>query len=95
MRIFLHAILTAVSAVLLLAAVITLFKLQPQTPAEVQSKSNWQITAVSLYTLAMCVACNVLMQAETYEVFMATAAFAAVLVVFMANTTSVILQPNE
>ena len=95
MRVFLRAILTTLCAGLLLLAVLTLFKLQPQTPEEVQRKGNFQILAVFLFTLTMSVMCNILTKAKTQEIFMATAAFAAVLVAFMANSTNVVMTPNE
>ncbi|KAG8533704.1 uncharacterized protein KY384_001445 [Bacidia gigantensis] len=80
--------------VLLLLAIYTLFRLQPQTSEEVQYKGNLQIVATCLFTFAVAIWCTILTKARNHEVFMATAAFAAVLVVFMGNTTTLVI-PEE
>ncbi|KAL9626957.1 MAG: hypothetical protein Q9164_007746, partial [Protoblastenia rupestris] len=92
LNILLRAILTFLGTALFLGAVFTLLHLQPQTTREVQYKGNLQIAAVVLYTSAMSVCISVLTKAETHNVIMGTAAFAAVLIVFMANNTN---PPND
>ena len=93
--IFLRTILTIIAAVLLLAPVIILVQLQPNEPSQV-TRSNWlQIMTIFLFTLVFSGSCSIFTRATRQEVFTATAAYCAVLVVFLANTSNVIVISNH
>lgn len=89
--IFLRIVLTIIATVLLLAPVFTLFRLQPTTQAEFHSKSNYQILTVFVFTLVFSASCSIFTKAKRQEVFTATAAYCAVLVVFLGNTSNVLI----
>ncbi|KAL8683377.1 MAG: hypothetical protein Q9186_000639 [Xanthomendoza sp. 1 TL-2023] len=85
--IFLRSILTILAAALLLAPVLILFKLQPsKTDDDVPRSSKFQILTIFLFTLLFSASCSVFTKARRQEVFTATAAYCAVLVVFLGNT---------
>ena len=93
--IFLRTILTIIAAVLLLAPVIILVQLQPNEPSQV-TRSNWlQIMTIFLFTLVFSGSCSIFTRATRQEVFTATAAYCAVLVVFLANTSNVVIITNR
>ena len=81
--------ITVIAAVLLLVPVFVLFKLQPTNKSEFERKSNYQIVTVFAFTLVFSASCSFFTQASRQEVFAATAAYSAVLVVFLGNTSSV------
>ena len=59
------------------------------------SSTGIKITILSLFVLAFSVAIMTMTQAKRHEAFAATAAYAAVLVVFLANLpTARVIQPN-
>lgn len=89
--IFLQTVLTIIATVLLLAPVFTLFRLQPTTQAEFRSKSNYQILTVFVFTLVFSASCSIFTKAKRQEIFAATAAYCAVLVVFLGNTSNVMM----
>ena len=89
--IFLQIVLTIIATVLLLAPVFTLFRLQPTTLAEFHTKSNYQILTVFVFTLVFSASCSIFTKAKRQEVFTATAAYCAVLVVFLGNTSNVLI----
>ncbi|KAL8701092.1 MAG: hypothetical protein Q9224_000662 [Gallowayella concinna] len=85
--IFLRSILTILAAALLLAPVLILFKLQPsKTDDDVPRSSKFQILTIFFFTLLFSASCSVFTKARRQEVFTATAAYCAVLVVFLGNT---------
>ena len=87
--IFLRIVLTIIAVVLLLAPVIILVQLQPNEPSQV-TRRNWlQIMTIFLFTLVFSGSCSIVTRAKRQEVFTATAAYCAVLVVFLANTSNV------
>ena len=88
---FLQIVLTIIATVLLLAPVFTLFRLQPTTQAEFHTKSNYQILTVFVFTLVFSASCSIFTKAKRQEVFTATAAYCAVLVVFLGNTSNVLM----
>ena len=90
--IFIRAFITVVASVLLLIPIFVLFKLQPSHHSDISRQSNYQILTVFLFTLLFSASCSLLTQAKRQEVFAATAAYAAVLVVFLGNTSNVMLQ---
>ena len=93
--ILLRILLTIIAAVLLLAPVIVLVQLQPNEASQV-SQRNWlQILTIFLFTLAFSASCSIFTKARRQEVFSATAAYCAVLVVFLGNTSNVIIISNQ
>ena len=93
--IFLRFVLTIIAAILLLAPVIILVQLQPNEPSQV-TRRNWlQIMTIFLCTLAFSGSCSIFTGARRQEVFTATAAYCAVLVVFLGNTSNVIIISNH
>ena len=93
--IFLRILLTIIAAVLLLAPVIILVQLQPNEPSQV-TRRNWlQIMTIFLFTLAFSGSTSIFTRARRQEVFTATAAYCAVLVVFLGNTSNVIVISNH
>ncbi len=93
--IFLRTILTIIAAVLLLAPVIILVQLQPNEPSQVARKNWLQTMTIFLFTLVFSGSCSMFTRATRQEVFTATAAYCAVLVVFLANTSNVIVISNH
>ncbi|KAL9605448.1 MAG: hypothetical protein Q9179_001360 [Wetmoreana sp. 5 TL-2023] len=88
--IFLRIVLTFLALTLLLIPVLILFKLQPTDPEQVRSNSKYQITTIFVSTLLFSASCSVVTKARRQEVFTATAAYCAVLVVFLGNTLNVL-----
>ena len=86
---FLRTILTFLAANLLLVPVIILFELQPTNKAQIKSQGRFQILVVFLFTMAFSACCSIFTKARKQEVFTATAAYSAVLVVFLGNTSSI------
>jgi ABC-type transport system involved in multi-copper enzyme maturation permease subunit len=85
----LRAVITVIAAVLLLVPVFILFKLQPTDRSEVERKGIWQILTIFFFTLLFSASCSIFTQARRQEVFTATAAYSAVFVVFLGNTSNV------
>lgn len=88
--VLLRVVLTILAAALLLIPVLILFKNQPTTPSEIQQKGKTQILTVFFFTLAFSACCSIFTKAKRQEVFTATAAYCAVLVVFLGNTSNVV-----
>lgn len=91
----LRAVITALAAILLLAPVFVLFKLRPTEKSDMERQSNYQILTVFLFTLLFSACCSVFTQAKKQEVFAATAAYSAVLVVFLGNTSNALVATNK
>ena len=89
--ILLRVILTILAAALLLVPVCILFELQQSHHSEVRLKSNYQILTIFLFTLVFAASCSIFTRARRQEVFQATAAYSAVLVIFLGNTSSVVV----
>lgn len=87
----LRAFLTLFAAVLLLVPVLILFKLQPESASQVKSRSKYQVLTIFLFTLIASASCSIFTKARKQEVFTATAAYCAVLVVFLGNTSQVMI----
>ena len=82
--------LTVLAAALLLIPVLILFKHQPTSPAQIKEKATAQILTVLFFTLAFSASFSIFTKAKRQEVFTGTAAYCAVLVVFLGNTSNVI-----
>lgn len=94
--ILLKALLAVIASLLLLVPVILLFKLQPTQPSQVKGFRSWgQIFVVFFFTLAFSAACSIFTKARKQEVFTATAAYSAVLVVFLGNTSQMLACSNN
>lgn len=91
----LRAVVTILAAVLLLVPVFVLFKLQPTDKSEIERKSNYQILTVFIFTLLFSASCSIFTQAKKHEVFTATAAYSAVLVVFLGNTSNALISTDN
>jgi len=72
-----------------------LFRLQPTSQADFERKSNYQILTVFLFTMAFSASCSIFTQAKRLEVFAATAAYSAVLVVFLGNATNAMISQKS
>ncbi|KAL8919010.1 MAG: hypothetical protein Q9172_005165 [Xanthocarpia lactea] len=84
--ILLRVVLTILAAILLLVPVLILFTLQPTNADEVRRKGKYQVLTIFLFTMIFSASCSVFTKARRQEVFTATAAYCAVLVVFLGNT---------
>ena len=91
----LRAVVTVLAAILLLVPVFVLFKLQPTSRSEIERKSNYQILTIFIFTLLFSASCSIFTQAKKHEVFTATAAYSAVLVVFLGNTSNALVAMNS
>lgn len=92
--ILLRSILTVCASVLLLTPVFVLFKLQPQTRADVERNTYCQILVIFVFTLAFSALCSIFTKAKRQEIFAATAAYCAVLVVFLGNSGSLVMSSS-
>lgn len=88
-------ILTILASALLLVPVFVLFKLQPINQAELETKSNYQILTIFLFTLFFAASCSIFTNARRQEVLTATAAYSAVLVVFLGNTSNIMTMQSS
>ncbi|KAL8769160.1 MAG: hypothetical protein Q9209_004794 [Squamulea sp. 1 TL-2023] len=84
--IFLRVVLTILAPVLLLVPVVILFELQPADATQVHRKGGFQILTIFFFTVLFSGACSVVTKARRQEVFSASAAYCAVLVVFLGST---------
>ena len=91
----LRAVITLLAAILLLVPVFVLFKLQPVDKSEIERRSNYQILTIFIFTLLFSASCSIFTQAKKQEVFTATAAYSAVLVVFLGNTSNMYLTTDD
>jgi len=93
--IVLKGLLTLIAASLLSFPILILFKLQPTEPSEIKSRSGWQIFCVFVSTLAFSACCFIFTKARKQEVFTATAAYSAVLVIFLGNTLQMMMMCSK
>lgn len=84
----LKAILTLVASVQVLLALFTLFRLSPTKASEVRHYGNLQILVTFIFSLLFSASCVVFTKAKPQEIFAATAAYCAVMVVFLGSSTS-------
>ncbi|CAO1605503.1 hypothetical protein XANCAGTX0491_009020 [Xanthoria calcicola] len=84
--VFLRVVLTILAAVLLLLPVVILFELQPTKASQIRRNGGLQILTIFLFTLLFSASCSIFTKARRQEVFTATAAYSAVLVVFLGST---------
>ena len=87
----LRSFLILIASVLLLAPIMILLELQPTHRSEVRRQSWIQIGVVFVFTFAFSTCCSIFTKARKQELFTATAAYSAVLVVFLANTSQMLV----
>lgn len=85
----LRALLTVLAAAQLLIPVLILFELQPNSQAQARQRSRYQILTIFAATLIFSASCSIFTKARKQEVFAATVAYCAVLVVFLGNASNV------
>ena len=90
----LRGILTVMAAGLIVVPTYFLFILQPEDRSQVKSRAGSQMGLIFACTLAFSACCSIFTKARKQEVFTATAAYSAVLVVFLSNTSQVMLVNN-
>lgn len=93
--VLLRGILTVLAAFLLVVPTYVLFMLQPQERSQVKSRARLQMFSVFIFTLAFSACCSIFTKARKQEVFTATVAYSSVLVVFLSNTSQVMLVTNS
>ena len=90
----LRAVITLSAAILLLAPVLVLFEIQPQTASQAKSRSKYQVLTIFPSTMIASASCSIFTKARKQELFTATATYCAVLVVFLGNTSQVLYVPG-
>ena len=85
--ILIRVILTVLASILLLIPVLILFKLQPRKRSEIGDKGTSQFTTILVFKLLFSFSCSVFTKARRQEVFSATSAYVAVLVIFLGTTS--------
>lgn len=91
----LRIILSVLAVALLLLPVVILYRIQPLTPEQIRSRSKVQILTIFAFTLVFSTAVSITTRAKRQEVFAATAAYCAVLVVFLGNTSNVLASASH
>ena len=85
-------VVTIIAAILLPVPVFVLFRLQPTSREDFERKSNYQILTIFVFTLTFSAFYSISTKGRRQEVFAATAAYSAVLVVFLGNTANIMVQ---
>ena len=88
-------VLTIVAAVLLIVPVAVLLKLQPTSREDFSRKADYQLFTVFFFTMLFSASYAIFTKARRQEVFGATAAYTAVLVVFLGNVSNMIATGNN
>jgi len=94
-EVLLRVVLTTIAAVLLLAPVLVLWELQPTEQSQAKRAGKWQLVTIFLFTMVFSLSCSIFTKAKRQELFAATAAYCAVLVVFLGNTSNVLVVPSH
>lgn len=89
--ILLRAAITVCASIALLTPIFILFGLQPRRRTDVERNTYCQILIIFVFTLGFSALCSIFTKAKRQEVFAATAAYAAVLVVFLGNSGSLVM----
>ena len=92
--ILLRVVLTILAVLIMLVPILILFELQPSDPSQTKPRARYQLLTVFVFTLVFSASCSIFTKARRQEVFGATAAYCAVLVVFLGNSSSVIIVSN-
>ncbi|KAK0509127.1 hypothetical protein JMJ35_008498 [Cladonia borealis] len=81
--ILLRFVIATIAAILLLVPVLVLFRLQPTSREDFERKSNYQILTIFGFALAFSASCSMSTKARRQVFFIATAAYSAILVLFL------------
>jgi len=92
--ILIRAFLTILACILLLVPVLILYELQLNIATGAQQNGKWQVGTIFVFTLLFSGSCSLFTKARRQEVFAATAAYCAVLVVFLGSSTTITLVTN-
>ena len=84
----LRTVVTISAALLLLIPIYVLLKLKPTDMSQIERNSNYQILTIFISIMIFSASCSIFTQAKKQEVFTATAAYSAVLVVFLGGDIS-------
>ena len=91
MEVFLGAIFVVLTTILFLIPVLIMLRLQPNHQDEAHRKEYLQLVTILVFTLIFSASCSIFTKAKRQEVFVATGAYCAVLVVFLGNTQNAII----
>jgi len=84
-------ILTTIAAALILIPILVLWELQPAEPSQARQAGRLQLLAIFLFAMAFSASCSIFTKAQREVVLGATVAYCAVLVLFLGNTSSVVI----
>ena len=92
--VLIRSILTFALCTELLVPLLLLNKMQANNPSSFQSMGFYQILLIFFATLFFSASCSLFTRARRHEVFASTAAYCAVLVVFLGNSPNVTIVQN-
>ena len=78
-------------AVSLILPLFVLLRLQPASKEQFERKSNYQMLTIFAFVLAFGASYSIFTKARIPEVFMATAAYSAVLIIFLGSVLHVLM----
>ena len=84
----LRTVVTILAVMLLLVPVYVLLKLKTTEVSQFERNSDYQILTIFISTIIFSASCSIFTQGKKQEVFTATAAYSAVLVVFLGGNIS-------
>ncbi|KAL8762771.1 MAG: hypothetical protein Q9184_001311 [Pyrenodesmia sp. 2 TL-2023] len=90
LEIFVRTVFTILTAVLFLVPVLAMLELQPSHADQARHAEYMQLAIVFVFTILFSASCSTFTKAKRQEVFTATGAYCAVLVVFLGNTQNAI-----
>ncbi|KAL8919093.1 MAG: hypothetical protein Q9208_006977 [Pyrenodesmia sp. 3 TL-2023] len=90
LEVFVRTIFTILTAVLFLVPVLAMLELQPSHAHQARHAEYMQLAIVLVFTILFSASCSIFTKAKRQEVFTATGAYCAVLVVFLGNTHNAI-----
>lgn len=93
--VLLRVVITVFAAILLLLPVLILWELQPTEQSQAKHAGRFQLLTIFLFTMGFSASCSIFTKAKRQEVFAATAAYCAVLVVFLGNSSNVMAFPSN
>ena len=91
MDILLRVLAIITGAVSLALPAFVLLRLQPTSKEEFERKSNYQILTIFAFVVAFGSSYSIFAKARTPEVLTATAAYSAVLVIFLGSVSHVLM----
>ena len=94
MDVLIRTVLTIALSVELLVPLLVLNAEQLNNPSQAQKTGYYQIAIIFGSTLLFSASCSLFTRAKRHEVFAATAAYCAVLVVFLGNSSYMTIVPQ-